>query len=86
MDNQVGRTREPRPEPNPLTYRLEHLTPGQQRHAYAKARTFLQDVMMDPKAPGGLKQLIREQNAVGLLLLQELLAAHVENELKDMNG
>jgi hypothetical protein len=71
---------------NSLSYRLSHLTPGQQKFAYQKAQRFLEDVMMDPAAPGFLKDIIRSHNAIGMLGLQLLLAGHVENELKDMAG
>jgi hypothetical protein len=88
MENQVGRSRpaEWNKQDDSLSYRLKHLTPGQQKFAHIKAQRFLEEVMMDSAAPGFLKDLIRSQNAIGMMGLQLLLAGHVENELKDMAG
>lgn len=85
MDCQVpGRNRIDAPQSDPLSYKLERKTPGQRKYAFIQANKFLQDVMMDPKAPGFLKDLIRSQNAIGMLGLELLLVAHAENELKGM--
>lgn len=87
MDCQIeGRSREVRKGYNPLSYRIGHLTVGQQKNAFNKAQEFLQSVMMDPESPTFLKDLIRSQNSVGLIGLELLLAAYVENELKDMSA
>ena len=69
---------------NTFDYGLEHLNAGQKKFAHQKANAFLEAVMMDPEAPALLKEVIRSHNAVGLMGLQQLLAAHVERELKGM--
>lgn len=65
---------------NPLDYGLEGMTTGQMRHAYIRANQYLQTVMMDPKSPPMLKELIRTQNAVSLLTLQGLMASFHKHE------
>jgi hypothetical protein len=85
MDCKIpGRSHLPAAEPDAFTYGLEHLAPGQKKYAHQKANAFLQKVMMDPKAPDILKAVIRSQNAIGIMAFQQLLAAHVESELKGM--
>ncbi len=75
MDCQIqGRTKPQSTPLSPLDYGLDGMTPGQMKFAYAEARQYLENVMMDPKAPAVLTQLIREQNAFGLLVVQNLLA------------
>jgi len=70
----------PKPEISLVTYGLDGLTPGQAKFAHQRANAFLQRVMMDATAPGLLKDLIRDNNAVGLMLLQDLLAAYHRHE------
>lgn len=59
-----------------VTYGLTGLTQGQALFAHREANAFLNAVMMDPVAPTAMKEVIRSQNAVGILMLQELLAAY----------
>jgi hypothetical protein len=88
MDCKIpGRTQAPpigpRPDINMVTYGLDGMTPGQAKFAHARANAFLLKVMVDVKSPVAMRDLIRQQNAVGMLMLQELLAAYHEHESFD---
>lgn len=83
MDNQVGRSRPAGwdKQDDSLDYGLKHLNLDQRKHAYMVARATLERVMMDPASPGFLKDLIRSQNAIGMIGLQQLLAIHADSEV-----
>ena len=76
-------TRNERADINVVTYGLTDLTPGQARYAHNRANAFLQKCMMDNAAPDELKTFLRSQNAVGMLIVQDLLAAFHNAVSKD---
>jgi hypothetical protein len=81
MDCKIAGREQTTPEtPDLLTYGLKGLSVGQQKFAHQRANSFLQEVMLDPGAPPLLKDLIRSVNAVGVIYLQQLLAAFYQRE------
>lgn len=76
----------PKPELSWVTYDLDGMSPGQVKYAHSRANEYLQKVMFDVKSPVAMKDLIRQQNAVGLLMLQNLLAGYLEQESRSQNG
>jgi hypothetical protein len=84
MDCKIpGRQTRPVDTDGPALYGLDGMTTGQALYAHSRANQFLNRVMMDPAAPSAMKGLIRQQNAIGVLMLQDLLAAFAHGEARD---
>jgi hypothetical protein len=81
MDCKIpGRTQTPQPSTQFVLYGLDGLMPGQAKYAHQRANAFINRVMIDPAAPVQMRDMIRSLNAVGVLMLQELIAAFHRQE------